>query len=150
MKSETHRWARALFFAYCLWMLWLLYGQRLGFEHPENYSEYIAQSINLKPFRTIRNYWYVAFRTGDRQLLRHIVINLAGNVAMFIPLGFFLPLIWQRFRKLWKLMLFTAGIIACIELLQMATMLGSLDVDDLILNLTGCLSGYLLWKGTHR
>ena len=150
MKLGKYRWGKVIFFAYCLWMLWLLFGQRISFDHPQDYGEYIAQSINLKPFRTIRNYWYVAFRTSDRELLSHIIINLAGNVIMFIPLGFFLPLNWPGSRRLWKLMLSATGIIVCIELLQMVTMLGSLDVDDLILNLIGCLIGYLFWKLLRR
>lgn len=150
MKLEKHRWGKLLFLAYCLWMLWLLFGQRLSFVHPESFGEYLGQSVNLKPFRTIGNYWYVVFRTSDRALLSHIIVNLAGNVIMFIPLGFFLPLNWFWFRKLLKLLVATTGIIICIEFLQMATMLGSLDVDDLILNLIGCLMGFLLWKIIDR
>lgn len=150
MKSEHKRWGKLLFLAYGIWMLWLLYGQRLGFVHPEHFGEYLAENVNLKPFYTIRNYWYVAFRTGDRDLLQHIVINLAGNVVMFIPLGFFLPFVWEKFRKMWKLVLVCTGIIVCIELVQMVTMLGSLDVDDLILNLLGCMIGYGIWKLWNR
>ena len=150
MRFIKQHWGKLLFLTYCIWMLWLLYGQRLGFSHAESFSQYLEQSVNLRPFRTIGNYWHVAFRTSDAGLLRHIVINLAGNVIMFIPLGFFLPLNWKVFRKLPRLILAVLGIILCIELLQMVTMLGSLDVDDVLLNMLGCSMGYYLWKIMYR
>ena len=43
-------------------------------------------------------------------------------------------------------------LILCVELLQLATMLGSCDIDDLILNVIGASLGFFLWKHTplHR
>lgn len=150
MSLKKHRWGKLLFVGYCLWMLWLLYGQRIGNVGDISFSQYLSRAVNLKPLRTIGNYWYVVQRTADPALIRHIVINLVGNVVMFIPLGYFLPLNWQFFRRSRRLMLCTFCIISCIELLQMATMLGSLDIDDVILNLAGCALGYLCWKILHR
>jgi len=150
LRSHNHRWGKLLFLAYCIWMLWLLYGQRLQYGHSHSYREYLEQSVNLQPFRTIGNYWYAAFHTSDSELLRHIVINLAGNVVMFVPLGYFLPLNWARFRRFHRFLTLVLGITISIELLQMLTMLGSLDVDDLILNLAGCIIGYWIWNVLHR
>ncbi|MDE7390579.1 MAG: VanZ family protein [Lachnospiraceae bacterium] len=31
------------------------------------------------------------------------------NIIMFMPLGFLLPLIWERYRKVWKVVLAGAG-----------------------------------------
>ena len=146
MCREERRWGKLLFSVYCIWMLWLLFGQRIGYAHGENFRDYLAQSVNLSPFKTIGNYIYAMRRTSDRELLRHIVINLAGNVVLFIPLGYFLPLNWNRFRGFLKWLLGVSGIIAAVEVLQMLTRLGSMDVDDLILNLTGAAVGYLIWK----
>ena len=36
--------------------------------------------------------------------------------------------------------------IVIVELLQYATGLGSLDIDDYILNIFGTLIGYIVWK----
>lgn len=145
-----HRWSRAAFVWYMLLMVWLLYGQRLGYAREDCFAEYCSNNVNLRPFRTIGNYWYVALRTSDRQLLRHIIVNLAGNVVMFVPLGFFLPLNLPRLRKFWRSLLWMVLIIGCIECLQLVTMLGSLDVDDLILNLIGAVIGYGIWNVIER
>lgn len=140
--EKNHRMGKALFFCYCCVMLWLLFGQRVG--------EGVASNINLKPLRTIRNYLYVLRRTEDPQLLQHIVVNLAGNIIMFIPLGFFLPVNWKSFHFFPKTILVTTGIICAVEMIQHLTALGSMDIDDLILNMLGVLLGYLLCLAFFR
>jgi glycopeptide antibiotics resistance protein len=79
-----------------------------------------------------------AFRT-------HAIINLVGNVLVFVPLGYFLPKIWKGFRLLFVTILTVAMLMIVVEFLQYATGLGSCDVDDLILNVAGTLIGYLIW-----
>ena len=69
---------------------------------------------------------------------------------MFIPLGFGLPWVYKRLRRFWKTLLTAAGLIVCVELVQLVTLLGHCDVDDLILNLIGVSMGYLLWALTLR
>ena len=43
-------------------------------------------------------------------------------------------------------MLTAALCIAFVELLQLLTRRGALDVDDLLLNLPGAILGWLLWR----
>ena len=72
------------------------------------------------------------------------VINLAGNVLIFAPLGVLPPLLWKRWRHLWTTVPLSAGASCLIEFLQL--FLGrSVDVDDVILNTLGGLLGYLLF-----
>ena len=97
------------------------------------------EHYNLIPFATIR----VQLRFLSRGWAW---FNLLGNTVSFIPFGFILPLVSERMDRLWKVML--AGIVSVvlIELFQYYTQLGSLDVDDLILNMAGIVCGYfLLW-----
>lgn len=72
--------------------------------------------------------------------------NSILNVALFIPLGFFLPVLWQRFRKLGTCAFFGFGFSLFIELLQMLTFRAT-DVNDLITNTAGTLLGCILAKG---
>ena len=65
---------------------------------------------------------------------------------MFLPLGFFPPLLDKRFQKLWKTVLFSAAVMASAELLQMLLLVGTCDVDDLLLNVVGASIGYRLYK----
>ena len=76
------------FLLYGVLMLWLLFGQRLGYAFDGAYTERLAANINLIPFKTVSEYvadLSVSVSFGE---LRHAVINLVGNVIMFVPLGF--------------------------------------------------------------
>ena len=140
MAKKRKKWYVFLFTAYGLLMLWLLFGQRWG----QN-----AGGLNLQPLDTLHLFWWVLMHGGSRAQKIHAVVNLAGNVIMFVPLGFLMPCIWERMHKFgWHFLCMVLSILA-VELLQLATGLGSCDVDDLILNLVGTTMGfglYRLWK----
>ena len=69
--------------------------------------------------------------------------NVLLNIAMFMPLGFLLPLMGERFRK-WYITIPTAfGASALIELVQLASNRGVCDVDDLFCNSLGGMIGYV-------
>ena len=129
------------FLLYVAAMLWLLFGQRWGTE--------LYRSVNLQPFVTVKLYWKL-LHGSDMYLVRHAFINLVGNVVMFIPLGFFQPYLLKGLRSWLKTMLSTAVLILLVEVVQYVTMLGSCDIDDLILNLAGAWLGYLLWRITGK
>ena len=130
---------RFCFVAYCGLMLWLLFGQRLG---TEIYTQQLADSVNLRPLATVGRYVNLLQTNSNEKLLRHAVINLAGNVVMFIPLGFFLPRAFPRLRHFFRTFFLAVLVICLIEAVQYATWLGTCDVDDLILNTVGVCIGY--------
>lgn len=131
---------------YAALMLWLLFGQRLPFLSFDGYTERLSQNINTIPFFTINNYITLISKAPNIRLVKHAIVNLAGNVVMFIPLGFFLPLIKERFKSFIICLLSSTLIILCVEAIQLVTLLGSCDIDDLILNLAGVIIGYVLYK----
>lgn len=128
------------FGCYCLLMLWLLFGQRLG--------KAGAAGFNLQPFGTLRRYIWVLRHSQSQAQLRHAVVNLVGNVVMFVPLGLLLPALWQRLRRFWIFLLWLTAIILAVELLQLLSGLGSCDVDDLLLNVCGGSLGFFCRKIT--
>lgn len=139
-----------LFAAYVLLMLWLLFGQRIqisadGFR-TMSYAEELTKKINLIPFSTIAEFW-AAMHHGSRS---HAFINLAGNIIMFIPMGFFLPCLFRKADTFRRCMLYALLTVACIEILQLVTLLGSLDIDDLLLNMIGAAFGYGLYRISAR
>ena len=84
------------------------------------------------------------------------VVDLGGNVLVFVPFGFLLPLIATRFAT-WRRML------VCGLLLSLSIELGQLaisrslgysyrvtDVDDVVLNVAGVLWGFALWRLLRR
>ena len=133
---------RTAFVAYVVWMLWLLFGQRLG---TEIYSQELARSMNLQPLATIKH--FLALLGSDNPgLVTHAKINLVGNVVMFIPLGFCFPGIFPKLRGFFKTFFFCCFLIIAVELLQYYSLLGTCDVDDLILNMVGITIGYAFSK----
>jgi len=90
---------------------------------------------NFIPFKTIVPYllgwkgWIIAG------------INLVGNIALLVPLGFLAPLVFRNLT--WKQSLalgFAAGL--GIELMQTVLRVGIFDIDDVILNALGVVFGY--------
>ena len=147
---NTRSLTRLLFVAYIAFMLWLLFVNGRGSEAGLPYWEQVRTNMNLTPLRTIGNYLYVLQHSQNKALWQHCFINLAGNVLLFIPAGLLLPRIWYRFRTFWKYLLCCLLSVGLIEAIQLFSLRGSLDVDDLILNLSGMLLGYIAYRITHR
>lgn len=152
MKKTKRRTAgqiflRFLFVVYGIAMVWLLFGQRIGTELSyDDYLQRLQSNINLTPLYTIKLYLRILRESNSNALLRHALINLVGNVVMFIPLGIFMPGIFLKKPGFFSTIFTVAAMIIAVELVQLVTLLGSCDVDDLILNLLGAAIGYFLWK----
>lgn len=149
-KENRHIWQRIGLLCYGVLMLWLLFGQRIGQQSDLPYDQALLENLNLVPFETILRYIHLMQGDYSVYLQQHAFINLFGNVIMFIPLGFLLPGIWKPMRKFFPMLLSCTGIILAVELIQLFTLLGSCDVDDLMLNLLGICMGFLLRKGIFR
>jgi glycopeptide antibiotics resistance protein len=92
---------------------------------------------NLHPFATIR--LYLRDGTIEEQFLQ-----IGGNVAMGVALGFLLPQITPRLRGLIRVEAVTTLLIAAVELVQHLFVRGtSLNIDDLILAGAGAALGYV-------
>mgnify|MGYP003437908186 CR=1 FL=1 len=107
----------------------------LLFMRPGNQS---YDSYNLVPFET------VSFYLSGEVAPLVAIYNLAANIGLFIPYGTaFLLLSKKRPSTVVLLAVPVAGI-AIIEVTQWLTGRGSLDIDDLLLNVVGVIIGYAL------
>lgn len=71
------------------------------------------------------------------------------NVLMFVPVGFLLPLLWERYGD-WKQVLgFGCFLTVFIEVAQVFT-IRTTDIDDLMTNLLGAGLGFLLVKALGK
>lgn len=129
---------KILFVLYCAMMLWLLF-HRTGYVEGIPYRDQLK--YNLLPFETISHFLRLLHYPASR---RHAIINLVGNVIMFIPLGALLPRVFPKLNRLHKVLLTTGVIMILVELAQLFTLLGSCDTDDLLLNVFGAAIGYWL------
>ncbi len=124
-----------LFMAYLVLLVYFLFFSekfgRTGSNETYQYNLVIFQEIG----RFIR-YREIIGTTG-------FLINIFGNVVAFMPFGFFLPALFGRGQKLFLVVSESFLFSMCVEVIQLLTRRGSFDVDDLLLNTTGGLLGYL-------
>ena len=138
----------SVFLAYCALMLWLLF-DRPGHVPGVPYWDQVARQLNLIPFRTLLHFIGL-LNSGVRAYIRMAVINLGGNIIMFIPLGFLLPRVFYRFSSLPRVLISTAILISAVEIIQLFTLVGTCDIDDVILNVIGAAIGYLFHVHTKK
>lgn len=98
-------------------------------------------NVNLVPLRVFQDNYYAI---TELHLWQPFIINFLGNICIFIPIGFLLPLLWRKFNRFWKITLIGLGISLFIEITQL-TQYRSSDVDDLWLNTLGSMIGYAIY-----
>lgn len=104
-------------------------------------ARYLELYVNFKPFRSIYEVYVKGFRNGFVNRY-YMTLNLLGNICAFMPAAVFLPYFFKSQRH-WYCFLPTVVLCVCaVEGLQFWLMVGSCDVDDLILNAAGA---FALW-----
>ena len=83
-------------------------------------------------------------RFFSSELLDYERFEVLANVALFVPLGFLLPVFWERFRW-WQVDLICLGTTCVVELVQ-PLIDGVGDLDDIIANALGGIIGCALAK----
>lgn len=134
MKKELGRaLATVAFFAYLLLLSYLLF-----FSSTYGRTAEMGYRYNLKPFAEIRRGLEHVEMVG----YRYVLVNIAGNIAAFMPFGFLLPLITKRKMHTGTAFCYSLLLSLCAESIQLASRTGAFDVDDLILNTAGGVLGY--------
>ena len=109
-----------------------------------NGSERLMYNANLIPFRTIGGYARALLRGSINASI--VVENVLGNALLFLPMGMLLPRLCRRMRKWLPFILCMLGMLCAVEMLQWLTYTGSMDVDDVLLNLLGACVGFALYR----
>ena len=147
MKKEKEKRVRVIgklmFFLYIIFLVYfLIFSEWYG--RSGEMSDY---HYNLVLFKEIQRFW------NYREQLGWIAAaNLLGNVAIFVPFGFFMPLA-SRYRSFFLTVIYSFGFSFVIETFQLITRVGTFDVDDLLLNTIGGILGYIFFaicNGTRR
>lgn len=86
------------------------------------------RTISLVPFK---------FQDGN-------LFGMITNIILFIPLGVFLPSLWNKFEKFLNTILVGFSFSLIIEVLQLLNMRAT-DIDDLLMNTLGAAIGYLIY-----
>ncbi|KMK76573.1 VanZ family protein [Alkalihalobacillus pseudalcaliphilus] len=107
------------------------YGASLGEAGPG------GRNYNLIPFRSI--YRIAIYSPSFYDPIKILI----GNIVLFIPLGFFLPIVFRRLKGQFAKVVWMGFIVSfMIELIQFTFLYRVADVDDLFLNTAGAMVGY--------
>ena len=142
IKSKPLRFFVLFFFiVYILILLKIIlfkYGINLSFFWLRDRASF---GINLLPFDTI-----IRTIKGFGLFNMNTIINIVGNIIIFSPLGFFLPIIFAKYEKLLSVIVFSFITSLIFEVIQYITDLGAFDIDDIILNILGGWVGFLVYR----
>ena len=94
----------------------------------------------LELFRDVKR--FIIYR--DQLGAFAVFANLAGNILIFVPYGFFISMA-SRSRGFFKTLFFSMGLSLCVEITQLFSRVGSFDVDDILLNTVGGVVGYIIF-----
>ena len=127
---------KVLFLLYVVFLIYFLflaewYG-RTGISEEYRY--------NLELFREIKRFIIYREQLGAFD----VFANLAGNILIFVPYGFFIS-VASRERGFFKTLFFSMGLSLCVEIIQLFTRVGSFDVDDILLNTIGGVLWYIIF-----
>ena len=121
--------------------LWLVGGLWLTLQPAHPLPGQVVDD-NFVPFHTLAIYW----RNFDSGFWMR---NLFGNLGLLLPLGLLGPIALPALRRWWQILPLALLISASIELAQHWIPDRSADVDDVIVNVTGALLGYVIFKTTR-
>lgn len=129
-KKEFVFYKELFLFAFIIYSLSLFYV--VTFED-NNYG-----TNNFIPFREITRYELFS---------PYFIHNIIGNIIMFIPFGYFVSVILKT-KKPFAVIIISIITSLTIEITQY--LIGrTFDIDDIILNLGGCIIGYLIFLVVH-
>ena len=106
----------------------------------------LTSELNLTPFSVFAN--YIENLSQGPAMFFSTLLNFFGNLAVFVPIGFFPALLFRKAN--WKYSLAIGfGMSLFIEVVQYFIMRNS-AVDDVILNTAGAMCGYLVYVLLRR
>ena len=104
-------------------------------------SEMQEYHYNLVLFQEIKRFWNYREQLGAFAT----VTNLFGNVLIFLPFGFFMPMA-SKHRSFLSTSFYSLALSLIVEISQLFMKVGCFDVDDLLLNTIGGMLGYIVFS----
>lgn len=130
-----------LFILYIIFLLSTIVYTKLttGAIYPE-----LNITSNLVPFTSIIE--TITLLLTKTQGFYYIFDYLILDIILFIPLGLFLPILFPKTKKIKNFILICLTISIIKELFQLLLNVGMFNIDDIILNLSGAIISYTIFK----
>jgi glycopeptide antibiotics resistance protein len=123
-----------MFILYLSYLIYLTF-----FDHTYG-RDVFQRRLIIVPFKTI-----LKFLTSSYNW-KVVMINIAGNIAAFVPMGFLPPLAFDRLKSFSRVLIVVFLATLSIEVCQYIFAVGTSDIDDIILNVLGGILGYfMMW-----
>lgn len=94
--------------------------------------------------------WLPLGSVSTAEWIRFYLENILGNLFLLMPLGIFLPTLYNRFRRFQTVFLIAFLTTVLIESIQFISQyfggVRTADVDDVILNTLGACGGFYVFK----
>ena len=148
MKAYKNKIMLDIFAVYGLILLYVLFFRRIGVDYPWTYPEYLKAMHNFIPFKSV--YELLAASALPASVVFRFALNFFGNIFLFIPWGVLLPACFERMRFFRRFAILTLVTLIAVETIQILTMLGSFDVEDIMLNMAGACNGYAIWTSRKK
>lgn len=142
MIKNTTKHQKAGWCAFIIYLMLLIYFMFFSEMFGRNTHAQENYAYNFILFKEIKR--FITYREVIGMEI--FLINIVGNVAGFMPIGFFLPVISRRGRKGYNTLLISLLFSLSIECTQLIFKVGSFDVDDLFLNTLGGAAGFIAYK----
>ena len=138
-----------VFVIYCVNLFYVLFLDRDFGRHmiTMSYQDYFQYNVNLKPFQTILLFVH-GYQNGVVSL-ETLLRNIIGNMIVFMPMAYFLPIFFKKQRKFIIFLITMIMLVLCVEIFQVFLRIGSGDIDDLLLNVMGALLMFGILKCFH-
>ncbi len=141
MKKLIHNILTIGFVGYMILLLYFLFFSE-EYGRTTHYTDY---QYNLTLFRELSR--YITYR--EVVGWDYFLINVVGNVVVFMPFGFFVPSLDKKRKGFFVdfLIITSLGFFfsLAVEVVQLVTKVGCFDVDDLFLNTIGVILGYFMY-----
>lgn len=137
-----------LFVMYCFNLIYILFfdpdfGRRI-IDQGTSFRNYIDYNVNLDLFETI--HLYIRGYQNEVVSLEALLRNIFGNMVIFMPMAYFLQVFFKCQRKFVVFFVTIFLMVLGVEIIQVLFRIGSGDIDDLFLNVFGCILMYLFLK----
>lgn len=145
---SENRWHEIGIMTFWVYLIGLFYEtivpkRGVSFQYAEmRIQNHDLEGINFHLFRVFTDVYNAIHYLN---LWQPFFINFLGNIAIFMPIGFLLPLLWRKMEKFFFVFFTGLGLSLFIETMQLPQY-RSTDIDDVWLNTLGTVLGFFIYK----
>ena len=137
-KNQRKKYLKYYLVAYILMILNFCFSNNRNVFATLDFTKY--REYNLIPFYSIKE-----LLTSEYGM-KFALYNIMGNFLMLTPLAILLPLISEKYKKSFNFIITMFITSLTLECIQFIVNIGSFDIDDIILNVSGAIFAYFIFK----